>query len=160
MMGGRRRTEEHAMCSCFSLLLQSRTFCERADISMISTPWSAVRTSNSPASGIHLECGHCYVCWLTGAHTLKNVSLNIAVYIWSWNVEDWISLGKMTSWQNTCIDKQRMHWEVGRSGNTLQLRISGLKFFRNRHFCHSIWTMFCISFERSWVVTVWNALLW
>lgn len=48
MMGGRRRTEEHAMCSCFSLLLQSRTFCERADISMISTPWSAVRTSNSP----------------------------------------------------------------------------------------------------------------
>lgn len=29
MMGDKRRTEEPTMCSCFSLLLQSRMFCER-----------------------------------------------------------------------------------------------------------------------------------
>lgn len=42
-----------------------------------------------------------------------------------WNAKDQKSLGKMTGCQNS-IDKLRMHWEVGRSGNIPPSRNSGL----------------------------------
>lgn len=143
MMGDRRRTEEHTMCSCFSLLLQSRACFVREQ----RYPWARARararTSNCSASGVHFECGHCYICWFTSAHVLKNVSLNTAVYMWSWNVNTEYLLVK---WQ---IAKTLVLTSEGPTGRwadqetPYSWEFQGWSPFRNRHFCHLIWAMFC-----------------